>query len=105
MAYADYSFYTNSFKGSEISLPDFDYYAERASDIIDSKVDTRSTSNEIKVKKACCSIANILHKSDSKEITSEKVGDYSVNFAQHQINPDVEINKILNIYFNGLGWL
>lgn len=89
-AYADFTFYRDDFLGEKIPEDKFSHYALRASERID-----ELTFNRLKnvadipeeVKSACCAAAEVLYISDcaseksEKGISSEKVGEYSVNYA------------------------
>ena len=88
-AYADFTFYRDDFLGEKIPEDRFSQYALRASERID-----ELTFNRLKnvadipeeVKSACCAAAEVLYISDcaseksEKGISSEKVGEYSVNY-------------------------
>lgn len=106
MAYADYTFYTTAYYGSKISENDFPYFAERASDYIDSLCFAET--DEISLAKACCACAEIMYSAQpEKQITSEKVGDYSVNFAANQTSVADELLKTASKYLNlrQVGWI
>ena len=89
-AYADFTFYRDDFLGEKIPEDKFSHYALRASERID-----ELTFNRLKnvgdipeeAKKACCAAAETLYNSDcaseksEKGISSEKVGEYSVNYS------------------------
>lgn len=55
MAYADYTFYTADFHGNKISETDYPYFAERASEYLDSL--SFAETDEISLAKACCACA------------------------------------------------
>lgn len=96
MAYADYAYYTATYKGNAISATDFPRLAERASERIDYLTFNKAAtiSADDRVKKCCCAIAEQLALSDSAqsaitsgitsaitsggEITSETVGEWTV---------------------------
>lgn len=81
MPYADYDFYKNTFFGSKIPESDFNYYAARASEYLDSKFG-KNAADEEHLAKACCALAEIIYSEEpGKIVSSEKVGDYSVTFA------------------------
>ncbi|MBO5449678.1 MAG: hypothetical protein J5994_10185 [Ruminococcus sp.] len=108
MAYADYTFYTTAYYGSKISENDFPYFAERASDYIDSL--SFAETDEISLAKACCACAEIMYSAQpEKQIASEKVGDYSVSYAQGNDQTSVadELLKTASKYLNlrQVGWI
>ena len=88
--YADFTFYRDNFLGEKIPEDKFSQYALRATERID-----ELTFNRLKnvgdipeeAKKACCAAAEMMYISDcaseksEKGISSEKVGEYSVNYA------------------------
>lgn len=86
MAYADYAYYTNIYKGASVPESVFDTAAERASEILDSLTFGRITGDWIdddSVKKACCAIAERQYTADQRgaDVKSESVGSYSVTYA------------------------
>lgn len=87
MAYADYAYYTNIYKGASVPESAFDAVAERASEILDSLTFGRITDDWIDddgVKKACCAIAERQYTADQRggaDVRSESVGSYSVTYA------------------------
>lgn len=89
-AYADFTFYRDDFLGEKIPEDKFSHYALRASERIDELTfDRLKNAEDIpeEVKNACCAAAEVLYISDcaseksEKGISSEKVGEYSVNYA------------------------
>lgn len=89
MAYADYDFYVNIYKGGSIPADKFDYLAERASDFMDTITFNRLKNSDYlefqnKIKKCCCALAEIVgdyEKSrNNSEIASETIGSYSVTY-------------------------
>jgi hypothetical protein len=93
-AYADFTYYENTYGGTAIASADFDALAVRASrkidyltfdradDIIDDD-DPAATVTAIKM--ATCAVADVLHDIDSGDqpgIKSEKVGGHSVTYAE-----------------------
>ena len=94
-SYIDYNYYSNTFKGKLISKEEFDNLAIRASYKVRNRIFDRDISLfENEVKNATCSVAEILFNQNlnkrklenilngtEKQISSEKVGDYSRNIA------------------------
>ena len=56
MTYADYAFYTDIYKGRELKPQDFEYYAERTTNYLDSLPGSAAGTDEDKIEKACCAI-------------------------------------------------
>lgn len=88
MAYADYEYYTDVFKGSVIAEEDFDRDAERASEYIDYITTGRATPTD-EVKRACCAMAEIYDisakaqssiASSGGELASQTVGSWSASY-------------------------
>lgn len=93
MAYADFGYYTNNYKGKAIaSQEDFDYYAELAKDYIDIYTNGRATEFNEQVKRCNCRIADILRYNNGslseKEKASESIGGYSVSYANASSGKD-----------------
>lgn len=88
MAYADYTYYIDIYKGRILPERDFNYLSERAAEFMDNVTFGRiKTQNcalfEDNIKKCNCELAEYAYKSDViKNITSETIGDYSVSYAQ-----------------------
>ncbi len=87
MAYADYKFYRETYRGT-LSEADFTRLSERASDYIDGRTDyilkKAGIPDEMseRVKKACCALADTIRENERGGVkVSEKVGNYSVNYA------------------------
>ena len=91
MAYADYNFYQNTYKGTVLSSEDFENLSERASDYIAYYTSGRSDAElsenvELLVKKCTCSIAEVLSECGISDLStgiknSESVGSWHVNYA------------------------
>lgn len=91
--YANYTFYTEQFRGTAIAQPDYDRLAMRASVLIDQVTFGRAvavvaagtdTDTVDKIKMAVCAVAEMLHKDESEggEIQSEQVGNHSVTYVK-----------------------
>lgn len=87
MAYADYSFYRDTYKGT-LSESAFGRLSERASDYIDGRTDYAlkkygiTEDMEERVKKCCCALADVYSKMEQGGIKSaETIGDYHVSYA------------------------
>ena len=93
MLYADYSFYRYTYCGS-MSEADFRKHCKSASDFIDSVTFGRITQELMtdekaayKIRSACCVCADIFYshsQAAASAVTQEKVGDYSVSYAQQK---------------------
>jgi hypothetical protein len=83
MAYAELTYYKDTYKGSAIPDAVFDYWATQASGRIDQVTFDRSTSAEgedlDKVKMATCAVAEVMYeiKTAGGIVTSERVGSFS----------------------------
>lgn len=94
MAYADYSYYVDSFFGEEIKEEDFPKYAAKASAFLDyyTRGKAKANADLDAVKTACCALAeqymiiDLAHKAavagmeNSTDKASESVGSYSVSY-------------------------
>ena len=88
MAYIDYTYYTGTYHGSEISAIDFEYFEAQAEAVI--KEMTLNASDEAKesdtVKMATCAAMEKLFEvlgsssAGSAMVSSERVGEYSVSY-------------------------
>lgn len=103
MAYADYTYYVDNFKGAAVSEADFPAAAERASEYIDYITRGRATADMDAVKRACCAMAEIYHAMvkaqtagvGSGAVAQETVGSYSVTYRS---GSDVEAGYRQSLY-------
>lgn len=117
MAFADYTYYIETYKGASISEKDFPMLAERASDYITYLTFGRATEDNEKVKRAACAMAEayqVIFKaqsaaiSESGEIASQTVGSYSVTYrssADLAESQRKELYKIAQMYLGSTGLL
>lgn len=87
--YADYEFYTQTYKGSLIVEADFDELSERASDFLDLASFGRTedachdAAYTTRIQKACCAVAEAIQKNrDGGDLSSETQGKYSRTFSR-----------------------
>lgn len=105
MAYANYGYYKNCYNGSMIGQSDFTYYAGRATAYI--KSHTVDSLDIDTAAQACCALSEAIfkHEDKSNNISSEKVGDYSVNYnSVNAATLDDKMAKVLSQYINPVGW-
>lgn len=85
MAYADFDYYKNIFKGSILDNAAFDSLSEKATDYINSVTFDRIAEVNDKIKRCCCALAEQIsidnNYQSGKMISSEKNGNYSVSYA------------------------
>lgn len=114
MIYADYQYYRERFCGSLIPHERFEYLSARASEYIDWQTFGRLESGvpdeySDKVKKCCCALAESDFQSESAQngnISSEKVGSYSVTFSvKSDDERNAEKNRIISRYLDNTGLL
>ena len=98
--YIDINYYYTTFGGKLIPQEEFEMYAIKASNEVRLRIMNRDISKyETEVKKATCSVADILYNQylikqkiqdvmlgTEKVISSEKVGDYSRNFSNVSVS-------------------
>ncbi len=114
MIYADYQYYKERFCGSLIPQERFEYLSARASEYIDWQTFGRLESGvpdeySEKVNKCCCALAESEFQSESSHngnISSEKVGSYSVTFSvKSDVERNAEKNRIISRYLGNTGLL
>lgn len=109
MAYADYEFYKTVYRGT-LSEDDFARLSERATDYIDGRTDyvlkKAGIPDELseRVQKACCALAETIFGNERGGVkTSEKVGNYSVNFsAGTQRTDEQKLDDTISLYLSDL---
>jgi len=112
MAYADYAFYTGTFKGNAIPEAEFNRLAEQASVHIDTHTFDRAkdyTDTDSKLRKACCALCDVIYKYEKGgPKTSESVGNYSVSYALDISNTktlDQQLLSTIKLYLGLTGLL
>lgn len=103
-----YDFYTQTFFGSKIPEDVFSYAAARAEDFITANFDTSSV-DETTLCKAVCACAEVYYSAttDTENISSEKVGDYSVTYgtrAEQSMSLSQRMLEAAFAYFPTVGW-
>lgn len=84
MAYIDYEYYSNRFKGTTIPLADFEHVSLRAEEYINYITNNRITDISVPVQHACCAVAEKLYSMGAREgIRSETTDGYSVTYADN----------------------
>lgn len=110
MAYADYTYYTNTFLGTAIASTAFSRLALRASAVIDQLTFDRAapivtaatdTTTIAKIKNAMCAVAEEIQTQESANgadgITSESIGAYSVSFGANSSKSQTNQTKLSNV--------
>lgn len=114
MIYADYQYYKEQFCGNLIPQERFKYLSARASEYIDWQTFGRLESGvpdeySGKVKKCCCALAESDFQSESAQngnISSEKVGSYSVTFSgKSDDERNAEKHRVISRYLGNTGLL
>lgn len=109
MAYADFEFYKNMYRGT-LPEADFSRLSERASDYIDGRTEyilkSAGVPEELseRVKKACCALADAMHGNERGGVkTSETVGNYSVSYAAGAQRSDTQkLDDTIQLYLSDL---
>lgn len=86
MAYADFNYYKDVFKGSSITdIATFDNLSERATEYLNSVTFGRIDDITDNIKRCCCALAEQINLDNNyqngKIVSSEKNGNYSVSYA------------------------
>lgn len=104
-SYIDYTYYTETFGGTLVPQNDFDKLSKQASQEVKIRILGRDiTDYETEVKDCTCYVLELIYNQEQlknkyndvllgadKIITSEKVGDYSRNIANLNVNEFKEI--------------
>lgn len=105
-AYADYSFYTDTYLGAEILESDFPRLALRASEYLDRITGGGAaayTGNEI-LQKAVCAVAEVWQANEEGgELVSQSVGSWSKSFASSAKTKDQRLLDAARMYLVPLG--
>lgn len=105
--YADYEYYTGTYKGAVIDAASFDTYARKATQTIKQYTFSRITDDNVPddAKMCCCEVAEAIFKSDQQDtegIVSEKVGEYSVSYVSPEAKEKLLNYSIRRIIYNWL---
>lgn len=115
ITYADYTFYSSDYRTTDtvvLGTVDFTFYERDASQIIKKfTFDNIQDAIPDEVKCCACELAEYLYNLDQKKEestgkTSEKVGDYSVNYESQSTvkeNSDAEIYQIIQKWLADTG--
>lgn len=116
MAYADFTFYSESYAGTAISQSDWARLSMHASIIIDQVTFDRvaavieadeDTATIEKIKMATCAVAEEYKRLDKLngggEVQSERVGNYSVTYAQSQKSDHAKLADVAKLHLGGTG--
>ncbi len=105
--YADYAYYTGTYKGAVIDTASFELYARKATLEIKKYTFYRIADTDIPddVKMCCCELAELLYKDkqeDTKGVASEKVGEYSVSYVSPEVKEKLLSVSVRSIIYNWL---
>ena len=107
MPYADYAFYTDTYKGNAIPSTEFGRLSERATEYIDEQTLDKAkdyTDTDSRLKKACCAVADVYYKYENGGgKSSESVGNYSVTYAVGISNTEPEHQALCSPITRPLG--
>ena len=108
MAYADYKFYTDTYKGT-LSEAAFGRLSERASDYIDARTNYVLKKGipaeyEERVRKCCCALSEAMEKNEKGGVkSSESVGNYSVSYVVSDKTSAVQrLEEAFQLYLSDL---
>lgn len=114
-AYVDYQFYTDTYLGAAIASGDFDRLALRASEQINQITFQRAAEevdedNVALIKMATCAVAEEMNSIESAggvdAVQSERVGNYSVTYAQGSVKQQSSLERYANaarVYLDSTG--
>lgn len=105
--YADYAYYTDTYKGAVLDAASFDTYARKATQKIFLHTFGRISDDNIpnEAKMCCCELAEEMYKHDKGDVSniaSEKVGEYSVSYVDKEKAETQHRGKCKEIIYNWL---
>lgn len=112
--YADYDYYINDYLhgGEAMSKDSFDFFAVRASKVIERHTFSRIEEVTEAIKSCCCELAETLQAEQGADgqggKTSESVGSYSVSYASatdRRRESQQEHSRILRLWLGDTGLL
>lgn len=103
--YADYTYYTDTYKGAVLDAASFPLYALKSTQKIKlhifDRVDKDNASDEVKM--CCCELAELIYKhekEDNGNVASEKVGEYSISYVDKQKIESAFRGQCIEIIYN-----
>lgn len=107
MTYADYAYYTDTYKGAVLDAASFPLYARKATQMIKLHTFNRIKEDNIpdEAKMCCCELAEEMYKHEKEyagNIASEKVGEYSVSYVDKEKAETQHRGKCKEIIYNWL---
>lgn len=107
MAYADFCFYQQGYKGSAMPASVFERLSERASEYLDSITFGRITEDPtMEVRLACCAVAEeLLRQEDGGMVSSESVGSWHRTYSTGDSDPDRRLYTTASQYLGRTGLL
>jgi len=107
MTYADYAYYTDTYKGAVLDAASFPLYAQKATQMIKLHTFNRIKEDNIpdEAKMCCCELAEEIYKYEKENagnIASEKVGEYSVSYVDKEKAEAQHRGKCKEIIYNWL---
>jgi len=105
MAYADYAFYTGTYKGNAIAVVDFDRLIARAGSWLDRMTNGESSSYSpaTAVKLAACAVAEAWQVNEQGgEMVSQSVGSWSQSFTAQKRSNEERLLEAARMYLGNL---
>jgi hypothetical protein len=95
----DYTFYTDTYYGNQITEADFPRLISRASAYLDGVCNIGNAPEDV-VKKALCAVAEAWQTNEQGgDVVSQSVGSWSKSYAQKKIKTDEQrLNEAANLY-------
>ena len=98
MAYADYTFYTDTYKGNSIPQADFDRLILRASSYLD-KVYNGTITVTDNIKMAACAVAEAWQTNEQGgDVVSQSVGSWSKSFQKTTKSDNTRLFEAAQFY-------
>lgn len=109
MAYADYEYYCNTYKGT-MQQPDFERLCRRASAYLDmvtfGRVSHAPNSLAERIQNACCAVADAMYRQECGGVVVSASNDgYSETYATDTRNPDERLYAVVMQYLGITGLL
>ena len=103
MAYADYTFYTSTYKGNAIAESDFDRLATRAGSWLDRVAGGSPSPVTDAVKMAACAVAEAWQQNEQGgEMVSQSVGSWSRTYAKQGKSNEDRLMEAARLYLPDL---
>lgn len=105
MAYVNYEFYQETYKGNAVPSSDFERLAQRASDYLDYITHGKAAdmADDKRLKKAACAVAEAMQTNEQGgDVASQSVGSWSKSYTKVSKTDEERLIEAVRMYLSDL---